>query len=47
MKEISTIGRKINQEGIPQFLTGASITNVARLLSQHGVERKFWWRVVQ
>jgi len=34
-------------ENIPQFLTGASITNLLGLILHHGVERRFWLRAVE
>lgn len=34
-------------KSLPQFLNGASITNLLRLFLQYQVEGKFWWRVVQ
>src|SRR5215510_12141658 len=32
---------------LPQFLTGASISNLVRLFRLYRVERKFWWRAVE
>jgi hypothetical protein len=34
-------------KSLPQFLTGASITNLIGLLLRNGVERKFWLRAVE
>lgn len=47
MKDISSIGHKTNNKRIPQFLTGASFTNLVSLFRLYRVERKFWWRTVE
>jgi|GEM_PF-6310840 len=37
----------IAMESIPQFHTGASITNLLGLILHHGVDRRFWLRSVE